>query len=186
MNFFQRFFGHLHTINRHKRLVMKGCIRLGLYKQALLHDLSKYSPTEFFVGVKYYQGYRSPNFAEKEANDGISLAWLHHKGRNKHHIEYWIDYDTDLSHKNATMIGMKMPARYVAEMFCDRLAASKNYKGKDYKPSDPWDYYKKVGSHYIIHPDTKAMLEKLLLMVRDEGEDAAFDYVKNVLLVKGY
>ena len=151
-----------------------------------MHDLSKYSPTEFFVGVKYYQGFRSPNFAEKEANGGVSLAWLHHKGRNKHHIEYWIDYDNDKTHEGATMIGMKMPARYVAEMFCDRLAASKTYKGSEYKQSDPWEYYAKVNKHYIIHPETKTMLEKLLIMVRDEGEDKAFDYIKNDLLVNGY
>ncbi len=46
------FFGHLKTINRHKMLVMKYCFRCGMIRQGLLHDLSKYSPTEFFAGVK--------------------------------------------------------------------------------------------------------------------------------------
>ena len=82
---------HLQTINHHKLLVMKHCFKVGLYKQGLLHDLSKYSPTEFLVGCRYYQGTRSPNNAEREAT-GYSTAWLHHKGRNKHHYEYWIDY----------------------------------------------------------------------------------------------
>ena len=83
---------HFKTITRHKIYVMKGCFRVGLYRQGLLHDLSKYSPTEFLVGCKYYQGgSRSPNNGEREAT-GVSLAWLHHKGRNKHHFEYWIDY----------------------------------------------------------------------------------------------
>ena len=183
MNFWKRFTGHFKTITHHRHLVRNGCFRLGLYKQGLCHDLSKYSPTEFWVGVKYYQGFRSPNFAEKEANGGISLAWLHHKGRNKHHIEYWIDYENDFS-SDVKMKGMKMPLRYVAEMFCDRLAASKTYKGADYKESDPWDYYEKVHSHYIIHPETQALLEKLLKMVRDEGEDAAFAYLKELLQKK--
>lgn len=86
--FFHNFFGHLHTINTHKLEVMKNCFRVGLYKQGLLHDLSKYSFSEFIPGVKYYQdGNRSPNNAQREA-EGCSTAWLHHKGRNKHHYEY--------------------------------------------------------------------------------------------------
>ena len=55
-----------------------------------MHDLSKYSREEFWTGVRYYQGNRSPNAAERETV-GFSKAWLHHKGRNKHHYEYWID-----------------------------------------------------------------------------------------------
>ena len=62
---------------------MQGCFRIGLYKQGLLHDMSKYSPTEFLVGCRYYKGYMSPNNAER-ADRGYSSAWLHHKGRNKH------------------------------------------------------------------------------------------------------
>ena len=58
---------HLKTINHHKRLVMELCFKLGLYRQGLLHDMSKYSPTEFLVAAKYYQGTRSPNAAEREA-----------------------------------------------------------------------------------------------------------------------
>ena len=82
---------HFKTITYHKYLVMKGCFAVGLYKQGLLHDMSKYSPTEFLVGAIYYQGDRSPNNAERE-HRGYSSSWLHHKGRNKHHYEYWVDY----------------------------------------------------------------------------------------------
>ena len=98
---------HLKTINHHKWLVMKNCFRVGLYKQGLLHDLSKYSWAEFSVGVKYYQGDRSPNDAERE-DKGYTSAWLHHKGRNKHHLEYWVDYSTDHS---GALAGCKMPAK---------------------------------------------------------------------------
>ena len=41
---------HFRTITYHKYLVMKGCFAVGLYRQGLTHDLSKYSPTEFLVG----------------------------------------------------------------------------------------------------------------------------------------
>ena len=81
---------HFKTITHHRLLVMLGCFRVGLYRQGLTHDLSKYSPAEFWQGAKYYQGTRSPNTAEREEN-GYSLAWMHHKGRNRHHYEYWTD-----------------------------------------------------------------------------------------------
>ena len=108
---------HFRTITEHKIMVMKNCFRVGLIKQGLLHDLSKYSWEEFKTGVKYYQGNRSPNAAEKEAV-GYSAAWLHHKGRNKHHFEYWIDFAPD---KERGLIGNKMPLRYLVEMVMDQM-----------------------------------------------------------------
>ena len=101
---------------------MQGCFKIGLYKQGILHDLSKYSPSEFWVGVKYYQGTQSPNNAEREAL-GYSSAWLHHKGRNRHHYEYWLDYTA--TGKRGEIVPVPMPDRYIAEMLSDRNAASK-------------------------------------------------------------
>ena len=100
---------HFQTITYHRRLVRQGCFRVGLYWQGLTHDLSKYSLTEFLVGAKYFQGDCSPNNAEKEKK-GYSSSWLHHKGRNKHHFEYWIDYSMPGS-EGPLLIGMKMPLR---------------------------------------------------------------------------
>ena len=112
---------HFCTITHHKYLVMKNCFKVGLYRQGLLHDMSKYSPAEFWVGCRYFQGNRSPNNAEREEK-GYSSAWLHHKGRNKHHYEYWIDYGLE---GEPMLTGMKMPKKYVVEMLMDRIAASK-------------------------------------------------------------
>jgi hypothetical protein len=84
--------GHIRTINRHRLEVMKNCFKSGIFWQGLTHDLSKFSPEEFFVGVSHYQGTRSPNEGERE-DYGYSKAWMHHKGRNKHHFEYWTDYN---------------------------------------------------------------------------------------------
>ena len=106
---------HFKTINHHRYLVCCGCFKIGLYWQGLTHDLSKYSPAEFGVGARYWQGYRSPNNAEREAI-GYSSAWLHHKGRNKHHYEYWIDYSLNTGE---ILAGSRMPERYVVEMFID-------------------------------------------------------------------
>lgn len=176
------FNGHLHTVNAHRRLVRKYCFKLGIYRQGLMHDLSKYSPSEFIPGVKYYQdGHRSPNNAQRE-DEGVSKAWLHHKGRNKHHFEYWIDYDVDGS--RTVLSGMKMPVKYVAEMFCDRIAASRIYNKEKYKDSDPLDYYIKGLGHYIMHPETDALLHKLLQMLADKGEEYTFEYIKKNVLKK--
>lgn len=167
--------GHLQTINHHKKLVKEHCFRLGLYRQGLLHDLSKYNPIEFLSGAKYYQGgKRSPNNAEREVR-GYSGAWLHHKGRNKHHLEYWIDYSAEPDHQ---MCGMEMPVQYVLEMFCDRVAASKNYLGEDYTREQPYEYFQKSKSHYILHPRTKELLEKMLLMLREKGEESTFSWIR--------
>ncbi len=175
MNLWHNFWGHLETILHHKKLVRHHCFRAGLYKQGIMHDWSKYSPVEFWAGVKYYQnGKRSPNFAEKEAK-GYSSAWLHHKGRNRHHYEYWIDYTTDPS---LGLQGMQMPVRYVLEMFCDRVAASKNYNRDSYDDAFPLRYYEKNKEHYILHKDTKELLEKLLHMLAEKGEDATFAYIR--------
>ena len=99
-----------------------------------------------------------------------SAAWLHHKGRNKHHLEYWIDYAPDGDH---AMAGMRMPARYVAEMVCDRIAASKNYKGDKYTDAAAWEYYDRSRDHYILHPETRKELETCLLILRDEARTPA-------------
>ena len=180
--FFHNFFGHLHTINTHKLEVMKNCFRVGLYKQGLLHDLSKYSFSEFIPGVKYYQdGNRSPNNAQREA-EGCSTAWLHHKGRNKHHYEYWIDYPAKGG--DGSLIGMEMPVNYVIEMFCDRVAASKIYNKDKYTDADSLNYFKRM-DHYIINPNTKKLLYLLLVMLSEKGEDYTFAYIRRNILHNG-
>lgn len=170
--------GHLRTVNRHRRLVRRACFRVGLYWQGLTHDLSKYSPVEFWAGVKYFQGDHSPNDQQRKV-EGYSASWLHHKGRNRHHFEYWTDYQKD------GICGVEMPKKYVAEMFCDRLAASKVYKGADFDPADPYRFFERgKGRQLLLHPATEALLESILIKLRDEGEDAAFDYVRREVLGK--
>lgn len=173
---------HLKTINKHKYYVTMLCFKCGLYKQGLLHDLSKYSPTELKTGAKYWVGTRSPNSIERETI-GYSSAWLHHKGRNKHHYEYWIDLAVD---KSEGLQGMKMPVRYVIEMFMDRIAASKVYAGKDYTDSHPLNYYKKSRKYMTIHPDSRKLLERLLFMLSRNGEEKTFAYIRKVVLSGKY
>jgi len=159
-------------------MVMEYCFEVGLYWQGLLHDLSKYSPQEFLVGCRYYQGVRSPNNAERE-DKGYSSAWLHHKGRNKHHYEYWIDYNIK---GGSILAGMRMPDRYVVEMFMDRIAASRNYQGSKYTDQSPLEYYKKGRAAELMHPAARALLERLLRMLAEKGQDVTFCYIRRVVL----
>ena len=176
---------HFKTITRHKLMVMHYCFKIGLYKQGLLHDMSKYTPTEFLVGCKYYQGTMSPNNAER-ADKGYSSAWLHHKGRNKHHMEYWIDYGVgdgrDGQEPHRGICGMKMPIRYVAEMYVDRVSASKNYQRDKFRTDSPLQYYLKGRKYYILNEDTRAMLELLLVMLAVKGENEVNHFLKYEVL----
>lgn len=177
---------HFCTITHHKNLVMVGCFRVGLIRQGLLHDLSKYMPTEFWVGCKYYQGTMSPNNAER-ADRGYSSAWLHHKGRNKHHLEYWIDYgipdkEGDGKGKPKGICGMKMPIRYVVEMYIDRTAAAKNYQKDQYTDESPWKYYSNGKGIHILHEDTRALLELLLVMLAKRGEKQTNRFIREKVL----
>ena len=170
---------HFKTITRHRRLVRRYCFRLALYAQGIRHDLSKYSPTEFWRGVKYYQGWRSPNDQERLKN-GVSLAWLHHKGRNRHHFEYWIDY---CRREDGTIYigGCKMPKKYVAEMFCDRIAACRVYQGDQYTDASAYDYFQRTKGRFWIHEETSALLGRWLLLLKEEGEAAAFRQIRREL-----
>ena len=177
MNGIGKFFGHLSTITRHRHLVIAHCAKAGVLFQGLFHDLSKYGPTEFFQGVRYYSGVHSPTEDERREN-GYSLAWMHHKGRNRHHWEYWTDY----SITERRYVPMPMPRRYLAEMLCDRVAASKIYKGNAYTDAAPLEYL--LAGKDIMHPDTKETLVRFLTQLRDEGEDAMFASIQRWLREK--
>ena len=170
---------HFKTITEHRHLVCRYCMRLGLWRQGLTHDLSKYSPIEFWRGAHYYQGTRSPNDAERRET-GVSLAWLHHKGRNRHHLEYWVDYVIEPD--GQVVFGPNpMPLRYVAEMFCDRIAASQVYLKDKYTDASPYEYFSQSKNRIPIHPQTAEELERMLLVLKNEGEERAFAYVRRRL-----
>ena len=167
---------HFRTITRHRHAVIGHCRRAGIFWQGLRHDLSKYSPTEFWTGARYYQGTRSPNEGEREAY-GYSLAWMHHKGRNRHHFEYWSDYNP----KTRVVEPVEMPIRYVIEMFCDRVAASKIYQGTRYRNDSALIYFLNAKAVRRVHPVTSDLLEHLLTVLSEQGEDAAFTECRRLL-----
>lgn len=170
-------FKHLHTINKHRRKVRHICFKIGIGFQGMMHDLSKYSPTEFWSGAKYFLGTRSPT--DKERSEiGYSKAWMHHKGRNKHHFEYWFDVSS-ITHCYEPV---KMPINYLKEMFADRIAASKVYRGKEYTDDYPLQYLTKGGERVqsLMHKETYETLKSWLIMLKDKGEKETFKYIKSV------
>ncbi len=167
---------HFRTITKHRHRVIAHCFKAGIGRQGLFHDLSKYSPTEFWKGARYYQGQRSPNEAERET-EGYSLAWMHHKGRNRHHYEYWVDVNP----KTKQYEPVEMPVNYLIEMFCDRVAACKIYKGKDYKDDAALLYFLRGNAKTAMHPATAAELERLLRLLAEQGEQAAFGETKRMI-----
>lgn len=176
MNFWKRLTGHFWTITKHRHQVIRNCAKAGILWQGLRHDLSKYSPTEFIPGVKYYAGNHSPNEGER-AENGYSLAWMHHKGRNKHHYEYWNDYCPATKFYEP----VEMPYKYVAEMFCDRVAASKIYNGKNYKQTDALTYFENRRPSRRINDVTRDEIEFLLRMLAEKGEEETFGYIRKRL-----
>ncbi len=167
--------GHFKTITHHRHLVISHAARAGILWRGLLHDLSKYSPTEFLSGAKYYTGTKSPNEGER-AEYGYSKSWMHHKGRNRHHFEYWTDYNIETH----LMSPVKMPLKYVKEMFCDRVAASKVYQGENYTDAHPLEYFMRAKKRREIHPETSLLLESWLLMLSEKGEKETFKHIKKL------
>ena len=166
------FNGHLHTVNSHRRLVRKYCFKLGIYRQGLMHDLSKYSPSEFIPGVKYYQdGHRSPNNAQRE-DEGVSKAWLHHKGRNKHHFEYWVDI------KDGKFTPIEMPYKYVLESVCDRIAACITYEKDNYTKESALKYFTTRSDSFLMHENTSKLMLEILTRISIVGEKQALQEYK--------
>ena len=166
------FIGHLHTVLIHKKEVYILCKKCGIPMQGICHDLSKFSSQEFLPGVKYWTGDASPQVGERK-DLGYSEAWLHHKGRNKHHFEYWTDYV-----EGKGVCAIQMPNKWFVEMVCDRIAACKVYLGDKYTDSSALEYYYKARSNYLINEKTAYDLETVLKFLALNGEDKTAIYLK--------
>jgi len=154
---------HFITITKHKIKVFKLCIKAGIPFRGLVHDLSKYSITEFGESIKYYQGTRSPIQYCREVN-GYSKAWLHHKGRNKHHHEYWYDYGAP----DPTPV---IPYKYVVEMICDNLAAGQTYQGNKWDKEYQLKYWNRTKDKVKLNKKIYDLLQEVFEEISEHGID---------------
>lgn len=156
---------HFKTVCKHKAVVYRECKACGIWWQGVTHDLSKFSPAEFVPSAKYFQGDKSPLEAEK-AKNGYSAAWLHHKGHNRHHWEYWTDFGS-----NGDIITCKIPYKFVVEMVCDWVGAGMVYGGDKWTQDEPMNYYQKVRAGRHFHEETESLIVKFLLCIQQNGLD---------------
>lgn len=165
---------HLKTIHKHRKYVRKACFKMGLTWQGLVHDLSKYSPTEMLI-CKYYSGRRSPHQNAREVL-GYSPSWIHHYHTNKHHFQFWWDED-----EIGKIIPMKMPYKYIIESFCDMLGASKAYNPENWTPEMLLSYWEtKCLEKRIMHEESTRFLDYLINKLARDGEENFFEWYNAV------
>lgn len=157
---------HFKTVMRHKKFVFQECLACGIGWRGLIHDMSKFSQIEFSPSARYFQGDRSP-LEEEKVQKGYSIAWLHHKGRNPHHWEWWIDFDLD-----GRIVPGRIPSKYVVEMICDWIGAGKAYSNDKWDQHEPLQYYMKVRRGRYFHPETENLILDLLEIIDEQGLEA--------------
>lgn len=156
-------FKHLKVVLKHKHYVLINSFHLGIPLQGIVHDLSKFSFSEFIPSAKYYNGHYSPIVNERRAEGLYSNIFTHHTNHNKHHYEYWIsEYCGDF-------IVRKIPYQYCLEFVCDMIAASKTYLGKRFKEDEPLKFFIYREEHYLMHTMSKKFIKELLTIYAQNG-----------------
>ena len=177
MNLTEKIVKHIALVSKHRWIVFKYAVKAGIPWRGLLHDLSKFSPTEFFESIKYYNGKRSP-LHECREQIGYSKAWLHHKGRNKHHFEYWEDMS------KSKRFGVFLPYKYMVEAVCDKISAGMVYAGDKWNQREPYEYWTNVEKKAPVekHPGSIEFMDIVTKKIADEGLDSAINrkYLKQL------
>ncbi len=183
MTWFERACRHFALITNHKWLVFLYCAYAGYPWRGFMHDWSKYSPSEFFGSIKYFNGRRSPVGLCREI-EGYSFAWLHHKGRNKHHFEFWTDV-VDVNGNTAPNYGqwyaLPMPFEYALESICDTIAASRAYNGRKFSYDVLyrwWEHRQRVPIN--MHPETKRFADAMYEAMRADGNCSVLRRAKEI------
>ena len=168
-----KWLGHLKTVILHKYWVFRYALLAGIPWRGLVHDLSKFSPTEFGESIHYYTGHRSPILLAREMNN-YSRAWLHHKGCNNHHLEYWVDNSAD-----GKLISVPMPFLCALELVCDRLGAARAYLRKEFSVADQLQNLIRENEFSpLVHPQTQLFIR---LMFEELAKATDYRTFRNTL-----
>lgn len=154
---------HFNLVNKHRLLVLIHSIKLGIPFRGLLHDLSKYTPTEFLDSAKYYNGTSSPIYAQRLEHQMYSTISVHHIKHNKHHFEYWIDF------YKGDLILKAMPYKYALEYVADMISASKVYNRKKFTKDFPLNYFLDRKDRFLMNSCTKDFVINMLTIYKNQG-----------------
>jgi hypothetical protein len=138
---------------RHKWFVFIECCKLGVPWLGIIHDWSKFRPSEWRA---YAQSFHGPWEYGERPNwliNAFDTAWLHHQRRNKHHWQYWLLVQDDENDKI-----IPMPERYCREMLADWRGAGRAYTGKD--NTREWYLERLEKWSERLHPKTQAWIER--------------------------
>ena len=161
----KRYWAYLKYIIRHKYYVLFAGVMLGKCSlwQLLLHDMSKFRPSEFFPYAKrFYDENGNSRYQESYSGD---VAWNYHIKRNKHHWEYWVYPEfMDINDINLTII--TIPPEYIDEMIIDLIATGKTITGNW---NDAISYFEKNKSKMVMRPSVKSYISEYLQLLEAKG-----------------
>jgi len=139
------------AVMRHKWFVFLECCKLGIPLLGIIHDLSKFTLSEWRGYARYFYGKRTPS-----VEFDFDRAWLHHQHRNKHHWQRWL-LTLDSVRSDGKFIAMIMPEKYQREMLADWRGAGRAYGNPDTK-----DWYLNNRNKMTLNCVTRTWIEQQL------------------------
>jgi len=151
-----KFLRYLRYLIRHKWFVFLECVRVGLWWRGLIHDWSKFLPSEFLPYANHFgngiqagrdkTGYYKPTDTGDPAFD---FAWFLHQKRNCHHWQWWVFPEDESGVK---VLPMSEKSRL--EMLCDWRGA-----GRAQGTPNVRKWYAANGYKLQLHAETRAKVE---------------------------
>lgn len=156
-----KYLRYLSYVLRHKWFVLIECCRLGIIWRGIVHDLSKFRPSEFFPYAEHFFGQgigistgrdKTGYYNSAEVGKTVfQIAWLHHQHRNPHHWQYWVQ----VPDARGFPTYFEMPDTYRKEMLADWRGAGRA-QGKG---DDVVEWYTKNKDRMRIPPATTEWIE---------------------------
>jgi hypothetical protein len=120
---------YLRYVLRHKWYVFIECCKLGIPWLGIIHDWSKFLPSEFIPYARHFYGgkhdiQRDATGYYKPVDTGdpaFDWGWFLHAKRNRHHWQWWVLPTGDPTEDKV----LRMPLRYMKEMLADWRGAGK-------------------------------------------------------------
>lgn len=171
LSFFPAYVKNLWYVLKHKYYVFIECCKLGIPFRGIIHDMSKFRPSEYKYYALYFFNKKLPEwdyakrvfpsfpykYTKEGVKEGFDIAWLHHHRRNKHHWQYWLEVSVD-NNDIINVVPIEMPLKVAKEMLADWRGAGRSITGKD----DTFDYYMKNRNKIILHDNTRKWIEEQL------------------------